>query len=130
MEELRSLFASKSCELLSQNYVGAKQKLEFLCSNHLEKGMQTMGYHNFKKGLGCRYCGFEVTSSKQIRNDFSKVKKAFEVKGLTLLDQEYKHAHQLLEYICNKHKEQGIQTMSYSNVKSNGCPKCRQSKGE
>ena len=128
--DIKKEFEEKKCTLITEEYVGASVKLEFLCNRHPNRGVQKSTYSNFKKGLGCRYCGFEITSSKQVRNCFSKVKDAFEAKGLTLLDQEYKHAHQLLKYICNKHVEQGTQVMSYSNVKNNGCPKCRQSKGE
>ena len=128
--DIIKIFEQKDCVLISKEYVRAKEKLEFICNKHEECGVQKITYSNFKKGLGCRYCGFEINSSKQNKNDIAKIKKAFEAKGLTLIEQEYIHAHQLLKYICNKHKEEGIQAMSYSNVKNNGCPRCNQSKGE
>lgn len=56
------------------------------------------------------------------------VKKSFEDADLTLVSTEYKNTKTDLEYICNKHKHRGIQTVRYANFlkyKGEICNFCR-----
>lgn len=116
-------------ELLSTKYINAKFKLEYICSKHRNQGIQSITYNNLKSGFGCKYCGHERVGEKR-RNSFENVARVFMKHNMLLLPQKYKNAMQLLDYICLKHPEVGVQKMSASNARVNSCPYCNQSKGE
>ena len=133
INDLKLMFECKGYILLSEEYLGVKSKLLYICKKHQDFGAQGITYGNFLTGYGCRYCGFEKTAAKK-RVDIDKVIKVFNTKGFDLLEADYKNAHQPLKYICRKHPDYGIQKMSYANALSNGCPICaksiNKSKGE
>lgn len=128
--ELQSMFEKKGYVLLTQNYSNAREKLEYKCKKHADKGSQYISYYNFKTGYGCKYCGF-VSMSLKRRNNFEKIHNAFQKAGLDLLEQEYQNSSVPMAYICKQHPDVGIQYKSYSNVlNAIGCPYCNISKGE
>lgn len=55
-----------------------------------------------------------------VRNDFRE-------KGYTLVSTEYKNINSKLEYICDKHKDYGVQEVSYASLRQNkhNCKLCR-----
>lgn len=55
------------------------------------------------------------------RYDYKYVKSKFEEKDYTLISTEYKNTKEKLDYICNKHKEVGIQNVSFASFKLNDC---------
>lgn len=56
---------------------------------------------------------------------YDHVKKVFLEFGYTLVSDKYVSAKDELEYICNKHKEKGIQKIKYGNLmKSSKCVYC------
>lgn len=57
----------------------------------------------------------------------SDVKQQFSKKGYTLISTEYKNKNTKLEFICEKHKEYGIQTVSYASFcnNKNNCKYCK-----
>ncbi len=128
--ELQNMFKEKGYTLITQEYNNARDKLEYICQKHIDKGSQFISYYNFKTGYGCRYCGFDSTASKK-RNGFEKIHDAFQKAGLDLLEQEYVNSSTPMAYICKTHFDMGIQYKSYSNVLyALGCPYCNTSKGE
>lgn len=127
--DIVDLFNEKDYKLVSTEYLNAKHKLEYICSKHSDKGLQTITYGNLKNGYGCKYCGIEKTANAR-RNDFEKIKQTFALHDMILLPQEYQNSQQLLKYICQHHQNMGIQKMSYANAISNYCPYCNFSKGE
>lgn len=62
--------------------------------------------------------------------NIEEIKKLFNAKGYKLLTQEYKNNTQELEYICNKHKNKGIQSTCFSSFKrGKGCVYCKYEQG-
>ena len=55
------------------------------------------------------------------RYDYEYVKSKFEEKDYTLVSEEYKNKNEKLDYICNKHKEFGIQKVSFASLELNNC---------
>ena len=49
------------------------------------------------------------------------VKEQFEKKDYTLISEEYKNKNTKLDYICNKHKDVGVQHVSFASFSRNKC---------
>lgn len=128
-EDIVELFESHNYLLLSNYYVNAKTKLEYICLNHQEHGSQYVLYNNLKYGFGCKYCG-EDHRIQSRRLSFDEVKKIFDKHDMILLDQEYLNTQQKLAYICKHHPDVGAQYMATVNVYKNYCPYCNIVKGE
>jgi hypothetical protein len=127
--DIVALFQEKEYILISDEYISAKTKLEYICSKHKEHGSQYITYNNIKCGFGCKYCGIErVADSKRL--SFEEAKLVFDAHDMILLDQEYKNTETPLKYICKHHTEIGVQYMSLSNARKQHCPHCNLIKGE
>ena len=61
------------------------------------------------------------------KHNYEDVKRDFDRKNYTLISKEYKNAKEQLHYICNKHKGEGIQHVSYGSFKQNihNCKCCK-----
>lgn len=132
MDELKEEFFRRGYSLVSENYDNAHSRLKYICNKHVDMGINEISYYNFMTGYGCKYCGYESTAEKQ-RKSFDDVKKAFDDRGMILLNQNYVNSVQKLSFICKSHPEKGIQYKSYGNVVGSnvyGCPYCNKSKGE
>ena len=127
--DIVSLFDRYNYLLLSDHYVNAKTKLEYICLDHQEYGSQYVTYNNLKYGFGCKYCGIETRVQKR-RLSFDEVKKIFDRHDMILLEQEYINTQQKLAYICKHHLDIGIQHMATVNAYKNYCPYCNIVKGE
>lgn len=128
-EDVESLFNSKGYQLISKEYISAKEKLKYMCPKHESHGIQEISYDSLKSGFGCKYCGFERTADVR-RLTFEQVKEIFARHDMDLLEQPYVNTSQKLAYICRHHPNYGIQYMSTSNAYKEQCPHCRKSKGE
>lgn len=66
-------------------------------------------------------------SSKNIKYDINEIKKDFEKKDYKLLSKEYINIESPLYYICNKHKDLGVQKTTYNLIKTrkNNCEICK-----
>ena len=128
-KEVVAGFEKRDCELLikEEQYTGGKKKIPYICNKHRDEGIQYTKWDNFKKyKIGCKYCRSENTS-KRCRKDFEVIKKAFSDKGYGLLtkSEDYKTNVTRLRFICQKHKELGIQTIAWADFKPGiGCKKC------
>lgn len=128
-EDIVFLFKEHGYELLSDKYINAKTKLEYICSKHRDKGVQSVTYGNLKNGFGCKYCGDERTAEAK-RLSFDEVKEIFARHDMELLKQPYVNTSIPMMYICKNHPEVGIQYMTTSNAYKQHCPYCNVIKGE
>ena len=65
------------------------------------------------------------TNQPGVRLSIEQVRSLFDDFGYTLISTEYKNLKTPLEYICNKHKDKGIQKIKYGNlIRSSKCPYC------
>lgn len=128
-DDITSLFESRGYILISEKYINAKTKLEYICPEHKEYGSQYITYNNLKCGFGCKYCGIEKTANSR-RLPFEKVKEIFARHDMILLEQNYINANTPMGYICKHHKEFGVQYMALSNAYKQYCPYCNVIKGE
>ncbi len=115
----------KGYELLETEYKNAHTNMKYKCPNHPDKILY-ITYNRLQQGGGCAYC---ANHGKVFIED---VRDAFEMRGYTLLSEEYINAQNKLSYRCNKHI--GIvQTIKWNNFQQGkGCRFCNanKSKGE
>jgi hypothetical protein len=124
INEIKLQFKNRNMELITNTYINSKSKLEYICLNHTDKGIQRISYSKFKSGQGCKYCGFDKNAELS-RYNYNDVKKDFESHNYTLLENEYSNNRLPLKYICNIHKDKGIQTIAYGTLKAgHGCFYC------
>jgi hypothetical protein len=91
IEFIRSEFKKEDYILLSDEYINAFQKLEYICP---KKHKHSISWSNWKAGYRCPYCaGQGKLTIEFIMAEFTK-------EGYILLTKEYKNCKQKLDYTC------------------------------
>lgn len=106
-----------------EDYKNAKQKLEYTCNEHPEEGIQHINYDNLKQGdIGCKGCLLNKNIEKAVEY-YSKICNERDMKLINIeRDENRKY---VIYYICNKHKSEGVNHISASNLMSGqGCRFC------
>lgn len=131
-DKVKELFNDKEYILLSgeEDYKNNKSLLSYICPKH-PNNIQKISYNSLYNGQGCYFCGIETTKQK-LKQDFCKVKELFKNRGYELLstEEEYINATSKLRYRCPKHKDFVLYATYSSIYNGQGCPLCRESKGE
>ena len=126
-------FAKTDYILLSteEDYVdAATNSLRYLCPRHLDKGVLTISLGHLQSGRGCYYCGRSVTETARIVDEKTNEKECREIcerKGFIFVGTYRENSLILIQYICQKHPEAGIQIMRKGNMNRDniqGCPYC------
>ena len=121
-EFVKEQFELAGCILLSTEYIGTNQLLDYICVCHAKAKIR---YNSFKKGNRCRKCGTKRTHDKQ-RFTYEFVKQEFEKEGCILLSTEYIKSGDRLDYMCSCGNQAKI---SFSDFKrEHRCKKCGQKK--
>ncbi|MBP3929608.1 MAG: hypothetical protein J6D47_08605 [Peptostreptococcaceae bacterium] len=124
-EEVLSLCNKKGLIMISNpdKYKNKKSELKIICNKHIDKGVQTTNFANIKKGKHCCFYGGaeEVGISKRL--DFNIVVDKFLELGLTPLfnKKDYKGNSSKLKFICEKHKDKGVQLTTYAIIQQGSC---------
>lgn len=105
--------------LLSTEYHNNSTYLEYLCSRHLDKGVQTITYANFARGRRCGYCSKRKKRTQEdYIHDLALKKPNIEVLGQYQgLKVKVLHRCKVCEY-----EWEAIPDNLLHN--KNGCPKC------
>ncbi len=106
-----------------EDYKNAKIKLPYICSHHLGV-VQYISYDNLKHNKGCKYC--IIDKNRSVREQ--GYKKIVEDKGYIYVGTIYKNKVTYYQYKCPKHLEYGVQEISSSNFKDEGCVLCGREK--
>lgn len=128
-EEVIKYCNDKGLEVLSNkdDYKNDRSRINVVCRNHLEKGIQDTNFANIKKNKHCCEVGGTESTANHRRLDGEFVYQEFINAGLIpkFKPDEYQHSQTPLPYMCKNHKDKGIQYRAYSNLKySEGCPYC------
>lgn len=103
---------------ITEKIVSYEDYVEYICPIHEDKGIRKISYAKFKSGQGCKFCGIDRMADV-CRHDIEQVREKFKEKGYILISNTYINNQQLLQFICEKHKEEGIQLASYDKVSQN-----------
>lgn len=112
--------------LLSDNYIDCRQKLEFICEKHKDKGVQykTLASITDDKQY-CRYCGIEKRGEKYRISD-EAIQERCNKLGLIYVDRYVKNQETWVRFKCKIHLNKGIQDISWYHLKdcTVGCAYC------
>lgn len=121
-EVIKKEFKKRNYVLLTrkEEYKNSYTKLKYICNNGHKCSIM---WNSFQQGGGCSICANKDVAEK-LKKDFDIIMKSFEKCGYTLLTtkEEYKNAHQKLDYICPKGHKHSIRW--YSWKAGNKCPEC------
>lgn len=124
--DIKNRFQERQYIIVSDvsDYNSVTSKVKFVCKKHRDKGILQIRVSQFNSGSGCKYCGKEK-SADAIRISYATVLEEFKKKDLILATKEYKTSDELLDFICEHHKEKGVQKIRYRAVKDGqGCRFC------
>lgn len=114
--------------LISETYNGNNKKLKWRCNcgNEFERTWNSV----LQGAFLCKSCSDAEKYKSQKENEFELVKEYFKNRNYQLLSTEYTDSHSKLRYICNFHKDKGIQKISWSHCKKRnaGCRYCASEK--
>lgn len=128
-EEAIKTFKNRGYILLSDEseYQNCNSKLRYICPKHQDRGEQKITLSHLLSGRGCYYCGRERTiKSKIIELDKDSDRKLVESKNFEYVDTKREDGLIYIYFICNNHKELGVQRMRKGNMKRDikGCKYC------
>ena len=100
---------SIDCELLDSDYLNNSTKMSWKCGCG---EIYTTTWNRFLQGQNsCRMCSIRSIYKK----DINELKKLFANRNCTLLSTECYNMNSRLDYICNIHKEDGVQQVALRN---------------
>jgi len=115
-------------------YRGSKNNIEYICPKH---GVITQNAHSHKSGHGCRYCAIEENHNKSRYTLEDFIKKMRKVYGdkYDFSQAKYVDSQEEITLICHEKDVLGEEHGEFwqtpnSHLRGNGCPKCKESKGE
>jgi hypothetical protein len=131
-EELVKMFKNKNCSLLLDEYeykniMTQKLQYNFICDLHPEYGVQDILLWNLhKQDNPCKKCNSEAIS-KRLKFNSDYVDERYKAHGLILVNKDnYAKSSLSNEFICEKHKDKGVQKVSLKSLElyGFGCHYC------
>jgi DNA-directed RNA polymerase subunit RPC12/RpoP len=113
VEFIRSDFAKEGYWLLTNEYINAHQKLEYICPNNHK---HVVSWGKWRSGRRCPYC------SSKVKKTIEFIKSEFAKEDYKLLITEYINCKQKLDYICPKGHRHNITWGSWKS--GSRCPYC------
>lgn len=116
---VKSEFDKVGYKLLSKEYKNNTQKLNYICPNHISKGVQSISFANFSRGRRCPYCSRrKKRTHEEYIEDLKKVNKTI-IPLESYQNLKTKIRHRCL--VCGY--EWSICPTNLLHLK-HGCPKC------
>lgn len=128
-QDVISEMKNRNYELISteKDFVNVGSDISYICDIHKDIGVQHTTLGHLLEGKGCKYCG-RVTSGIKRQIDFDKDedKLLAESKGFVYIDTFRQNGKISIKFICNNHKELGVQVMAKTNMQRDikGCKYC------
>lgn len=113
--EVVNEFESRGLTLLSKEYIGANNLLEYICKCGSKRNIRLS---KLKQGQTCKACSMYKSGKYKLTD----VRAIFEVNGCFLLSTEYVDNNQLLEYICDCGEKSTTRLRSFMH--GHRCLKC------
>ena len=123
------MFKQRGYVLISDesDYQNVSSKLKYICPIHEEDGIQLIDFGHLKTGRGCKFCGLiKQGRSRRMQFNYEEDKRLAESKGFTYVKTRRENGIIYIDFICNNHKDLGIQSMRKGNMKRgiSGCQYC------
>lgn len=130
LEKIKQYAKSKGGECLSNEFINSKNKLLFKCGNKDHKPWKATFTHIMRSDTWCRQCFEEqIGLNKVNKHGLKNAKEHAQSKGGECLSNEYKQAHEKLEWKCSN-KNHPSWHASYHHVVNGGhwCSYCSMGK--
>ena len=129
-EEVFRAFEERGYTLLTtkEKYKSVTQKLQYICNKHKDKGILEISHSKLMNGRGCTYCGRERTVAARTKPfDYNEAIQLCLSLNFEFVDIKRENSVIYIYFICNKHRELGIQKMRKTNMKRDikGCQYCK-----
>lgn len=112
---------SPNVTVVSELFDTATSKHQLTCCDH---GLFEKSWNEIKNGQYCPTCGINFRNKSKI-NKIEDIIIAFREKGYQLISDVYYSNNTHLHYICDKHKENGQQKITWGNfISGKGCHVC------
>ena len=127
IEDVKETCEQKGVSLISTEYINSKSPLAIICEKHKNKGIQYKPYERLRQNKhGCIYCANEQTGLCS-HIDIEIIKEECKKSDFEFVDIDYSIPRARVKYICNKHRDKGIQekpiaALHKSTKAGNGCP--------
>ena len=127
-DDVKNEFENRNYILITDHKVKSNEKYEYICKKHQDKGSQFITWgHFYCNNRGCYYCGRERSENAR-KKDLSEYdgKSLAESKGFEYFGIVRRNKKVLIQFICPKHRQYGVQEMPYNNMKRVvvGCQHC------
>ena len=121
LKEVIEIVESHGYKMNTDVYLGNKVPISLICKKH---GVFKMRLNSIVSGQGCQKCGREkVNNSRKLSLEY--VRSQFERKGYILLANEYINSTTKMPFICNKHRDKGVQYIIQNSIHNGqGCYYC------
>ncbi|MEK4025501.1 HNH endonuclease [Sporosarcina sp. FSL W7-1283] len=119
-ETVKEYFEQYGCELITTDYRGVSQKLDYKC--HCGRKAE-ITFSKFKQGRRCMQCAIETRANKR-RHPYEKVKTDFESVGYQLITtvDKYVDASSKIDFICDQgHKRSTTYRSFREGIRCTGC---------
>ena len=124
-EYIKGIMDSKGYELLSTELCKLDEKLDYICPQHKDKGVQHISIYHVVDGRGCYYCGRERTNEgRRAKIDKESDRLLCETRGFEYVDTVVEDHIVWIYMVCPKHRHVGIQRVRKENLKREGSHKC------
>lgn len=129
-EDVLKSFEERDYILLTpkEEYKGVTQKLQYICKKHKDKGILEISYSKLINGRGCTHCGRERTVSARTKPfDYDEAVELCSSLDFEFVDIKRENSILYIYFICNKHRDLGVQRMRRGNMKRDikGCQYCK-----
>ena len=119
----------RNFELISgeEDYQNAGSLMKYICPKHRDKGIQQTTLGRLLESKGCYYCGIEKTASQRRKpikqetiNEIKELCQERDFEFIKIARERINNVNKICVYfICNKHRDKGIQIVPISNFKRN-----------
>lgn len=126
-DDVRNVVSESGYTLLSDSseYQNSQSLIRIECSKH---GEQIITFNHFLTRKRCPKCGRESCDKKRmIELPLDEHKQLCDSKGFIYVQSYRKDGRIMIDYICPNHKDFGVQSTRYTNLKKykqKGCPYC------
>lgn len=129
-EDVLKSFEERNYILLTpkEEYKSVTQKLKYICKKHKDKGVLEISYSKLINGRGCTHCGRERTVKARTKPfNYDEAIELCSNLDFEFVDIKRENSILYIYFICNKHRELGIQKMRKGNMKRGikGCQYCK-----
>jgi len=115
-----SKFKEREYQLISKEYINCKEKLQYICLKHQDKGIQEINFDKFTSGQGCTYCS---NCHKSTEDEIKEICNNLDFEFVNVYSNT--NNKKCVNFICNKHINKGMQHKYLADLKlGKGCKYC------